>query len=116
MRDGELHATRANGAPAVAAFPIRERRQRVGSFGLVAGSIRAMAAQRYLGGLDRLAALADSLSGMSAFCATSALAIAPELAPLLSRTARRSGRSAARNFSNATIETIAIGAVALARR
>jgi RecB family exonuclease len=43
----------------------------------------AMAAQRYLGGLDRLAALVDSLSGTERSLATSALSIANELAPLM---------------------------------
>ena len=43
----------------------------------------AMASQRYLGGLDRLAALVDSLSGVEQSLAASALSIATELAPLL---------------------------------
>ena len=42
----------------------------------------AMAAQRYLGGLDRLEALTDSLSGEEKPAATVALTIARELAPL----------------------------------
>ena len=42
-----------------------------------------MAAHRYLGGLDRLAALVDSLSGSERALASSALSIASELAPLL---------------------------------
>ena len=42
-----------------------------------------MAAHRYLGGLDRLAALVDSLSGIERALASSALSIASELAPLL---------------------------------
>lgn len=43
----------------------------------------AMAAQRYLGGLDRLAALVAALSGAERVAAAAALAIAQELAPLL---------------------------------
>jgi RecB family exonuclease len=43
----------------------------------------AMAAQRYLGGLDRLAALVESLSGTERSLARSALSIANELAPLM---------------------------------
>jgi RecB family exonuclease len=42
-----------------------------------------MAAQRYLGGFDRLAALVESLSGTERSLASSALSIASELAPLL---------------------------------
>ncbi len=43
----------------------------------------AMAAQRYLGGLDRLASLAHSLTGDERVAALAALSIANELAPLL---------------------------------
>jgi RecB family exonuclease len=43
----------------------------------------AMAQQRYLGGLDRLAAFADSLPGEERAAAATALAIARELAPLI---------------------------------
>ncbi len=43
----------------------------------------ALAAQRYLGSLDRLAALVDSLSGSERRLAAAALSIASELAPLL---------------------------------
>ena len=43
----------------------------------------AMAAERYLGGLDRLAALVESLGGTERSLASSALSVATELAPLL---------------------------------
>ena len=43
----------------------------------------AMAAQRYLGGLDRLAALERSLTGTAQTVAAAALAVGNELAPLL---------------------------------
>jgi RecB family exonuclease len=43
----------------------------------------AMAANRYLGGLDRLAALGHSLTGAERTAAAAALSIAAELAPLL---------------------------------
>ena len=42
----------------------------------------AMAQQRYLGGLDRLSAFAESLSGQARAAAGAALAVARELAPL----------------------------------
>jgi RecB family exonuclease len=42
----------------------------------------AMAAERYLGGMDRLAALVESLTGAERTLASAALSIATELAPL----------------------------------
>ena len=51
--------------------------------GAVARLDAALAAHRYLGGLDRLAALAQSLTGDERAAAAAALAIAAELAPLL---------------------------------
>ena len=62
MRGREFHAPRADGAAALAALPFRFEGAEIDRASVAALDV-AMAEQRYLGGLDRLRALAEGVDG-----------------------------------------------------